>query len=240
MNFYDIVASNGFYSKSSRLKFYLENQLFKGIDFKNKSVIDIGGGNGLFGFYAAVNGASKVVVMEPEFEGSSADMIKEFGEINNLLGSLGNITHTADVLEDYDRANNQFDYILMHNSINHIDEKACIILKENKEAQLKYLKFFKLLKEISVSGTSLIVHDCTSKNFFNDIGMKSPFAKSIEWEKHQHPKVWAKLLAEAGFTTKSIKWTTFNALKAFGQIIMGNRFFSYFTNSVFLLKMEKL
>ncbi len=239
-NYYNLMAENGYYSKPERLKFYLEKQLFKGIDFKNKSIIDIGGGNGLFGYYAAINGASKVVVMEPEFNGSSAGMIREFGDINKLLGNLGNITHTTKILEDYERANNQFDYILMHNSINHIDEEACIVLRDDNEAQQKYLKFFKLLEEISNAGTVLLVHDCTSKNFFNDLGMKSPFAKSIEWEKHQHPKVWAKYLEEAGFTTQSIQWTTFNALKAFGRIIMGNRFISYFTHSAFLLKMKKV
>ena len=69
MDFYKIISDNGFYSKPERLKFYLEQQLFKGIDFKGKSLIDIGGGSGLFGYYAALKGASKVVIMEPEFDG---------------------------------------------------------------------------------------------------------------------------------------------------------------------------
>ena len=55
--FYELVEKNKFYTKGSRLKFYLEQYLFKDIDFEGKTLLDIGGGNGLFSFYAALNGA---------------------------------------------------------------------------------------------------------------------------------------------------------------------------------------
>lgn len=48
--FYKRIAENKFYTNESRLKFYLEEQLFKNINFKNKSLLDIGGGMGFLDF----------------------------------------------------------------------------------------------------------------------------------------------------------------------------------------------
>ena len=237
-NFYQLVAEHGHYSNSKRLKHYLENQLFKGIDFKGKSLIDIGGGAGLYGFYAAVNGAKEVVIMEPEFDGSSQGMIKGFNEINQLLGSLKNITHTTKVLEDYDRENNQFDYILMHNSINHIDEDACIVLKQDKAAQNKYLKFFNLLQEISKPETKLIICDCARSNLFGDMKIKNPIVRSIEWDKHQNPDVWAEFLEQAGYRKESISWNSPNAFGKLGTMFMNNKLAAYLTTSHFNMIMS--
>ena len=54
------------------------DMIFKGINFKDKRAIDIGGGSGLFSFYLALNDAKDVLVMEPEFDGSAAGYIKKF------------------------------------------------------------------------------------------------------------------------------------------------------------------
>jgi len=236
-DFYNLITDNGKYTNPDRLKYYLEEQLFKGFDFKGKSLIDIGGGNGLYGFYAAVNGASNVVVMEPEFDGSSQGMIRDFNEINKLLGNLNNITHTTKVLEEYDRENNQFDYILMHNSINHIDEEACIVLKKDEAAQTKYLDFFKLLQEISNERTNLIICDCARNNFFADLRLKNPMMPSIEWEKHQNPDFWASLLQKVGYKKESVSWTSPNQFGNLGSLFFKNRLASYFMLSHFNMVM---
>jgi 16S rRNA G966 N2-methylase RsmD len=240
MNFYQLMAQNGFYSKPDRLKFYLEKQLFKNIDFKDKSLIDIGGGNGLFGFYAAINGASKVVVMEPEFDGSSQGMIQGFKKISDLLQNPSNISHTTKVLEDYNRVNNKFDIILMHNSINHIDEEACIKLKEDKEAQEKYLQFISMLQELSNPNSTLIICDCARNNFFADFKLKNPFASSIEWEKHQNPSFWTKLLLMGGYETQYTEWTSPNFLGNLGGVFCKNKFFSYLTISHFKMVLKNI
>jgi hypothetical protein len=238
--FYKIVTDKGFYSKPNRLRFYLENQLFKGIDFNGKSLIDIGGGTGLFGFYAAINGASQVVVMEPEIDGSSNGVIMGFNEINSLLGNLTNIQHTKEVLENYDRKDKQFDYILMHNSINHIDEEACIILRKDKGAQEKYYEFFKKIAEISHPDTILIICDCARNNLFGDIGLKNPFSPSIEWHKHQNPKFWSELLSLVGFKELFIGWTSPNVLGNIGRILLKNQLGAYLTISHFKLVLKRV
>ena len=236
--FYKLVSDKGYYTKADRLKFYLEKQLFKGIDFKGKTLIDIGGGNGLFGFYAALNGAKHAVVMEPEFDGSSSGMIREFNELKELLGGLNNIEHTTEVLEDYDRASHSFDYILMHNSVNHINEEACVTLTKDKNSDDIYQSFLLKLREVCHSATELIICDAARNNFWSDLGMSNPFTPQIEWLKHQNPSVWAAVFQKAGFETISTKWTSPNQLEKLGSILLGNRLGGYLTISHFNMRLK--
>lgn len=41
------------------------------------------------------------------------------------------------------------------------------------------------------------------------LGIRNPWAPSIEWNKHQPPGVWARLLENAGFRDPRIRWTPF-------------------------------
>ncbi len=60
-----VMVKTGLYPNKNNLKVFL-NTLFKGIDFENKRVLDIGGGRGLLSLYAACKGAREVICLEPE------------------------------------------------------------------------------------------------------------------------------------------------------------------------------
>lgn len=237
--FYEIVASNGYYSTPDRLRFYLEEYLFRDIDFSGKSLIDIGGGYGIFAFFAAINGAREVVVMEPEIEGSSAGMKKGFESLKVLLDKPENISHTGETLQTYDTANRDFDVVLMHNSINHLDEDACVILHKDRDAQDTYLEIFARLGEITKSGTTFIICDCSNDNLFGDLRLRNPMARSIEWHKHQAPEVWAALFEKEGFVTQSIDWTAPSFLGKAGRLLFGNKVMAYMWSSHFRLVVTK-
>ena len=121
-----------------------------------------------------------------------------------------------------------------------MNEDACIKLRESKIAKEEYRNIFRKLSKMTSSGSKLIICDCSNKNFFNLMGLKNPFATSIEWEKHQSPEVWAKLLEECGFRKEKIRWSSFNRLGRFGKLIFGNKFLSYFLTSHFCLWMERV
>ena len=57
---------------------------FKDVDFKNKTVLDIGGGNGIYSFYARSQGASSALNLEP-FGAGSKDSDSHKHEISNSL-----------------------------------------------------------------------------------------------------------------------------------------------------------
>lgn len=236
--FYTLAVKSGLYSDEGRLKFYLEKYLFQGIDFRGKNVLDIGGGSGLFSFYAAINGANRVIVMEPEIEGSTKGISKKFNEFNRILGNLDNIEFCTDTFQSY-RSDLLFDVVLMHNSINHLDESACIRLGFDSVAREKYSEIFTKLNSIISRNGLLIITDCSRYNFFTLIGVKNPIAPYIEWEKHQSPETWVQLLDEAGFELIQKKWFSLNSLGTLGRFFFGNRISAYFLTSDFRILLRK-
>lgn len=67
--YFEITTRNSIYSSKKDLKFYLDN-LYGNFDFQQKTMLDIGGGNGIFSFYAAGKGTNQSIILEPLFEGS--------------------------------------------------------------------------------------------------------------------------------------------------------------------------
>ncbi len=128
-DFYKTAVKLGLYTEPDRLAFYLQQRLFKNIDFENQRVIDIGGGSGLCGFYAALLGAARVGVL----------------------------------------------------------------------AQRTFSNFFKRLSDASNNDATLIISDCKNQNLFYSLGITNPLMKTIEWEKHQPPEVWANIAGKFGY-----------------------------------------
>ena len=237
-SFYTKIVDKGYYSSVENLRFYLQSQLFGDIDFRGKSFLDIGGGNGLFSFCAVNRGAKNAVVIEPEFDGSSSGVQDEFRKLSDYL-DLSNVKMSTSLLQDYDAEGQKFDIVLMRNSINHIDEQACIRLHQDNMARQSYVQTLAALKMLTNPGAILIVTDCARRNLFGDLGITNPFAKSIEWHKHQQPKTWVSILKEVGFKLDFIKWLSFNSLRSVGSILQANKVGAYLTHSAFVLQMRK-
>jgi SAM-dependent methyltransferase len=202
-------------------------------------MLDIGGGTGLFSFYAACMGANEVVCLEPEVEGSSSGVLEKFKKLQLGLKDKYQVKLVSTELQNFDPNDKKFDIILLHNSINHLDEKACTNLKYDSQAIETYRMIFQKLSYLASNGSKLIITDCSRYNFFALCGLKNPFAHSIEWHKHQSPKYWAKLLSDVGFRNPKVRWSSPNQLRSIGRLVVGNKIASYFLQSHFCLTMEK-
>ena len=231
------VIKEGLYPNRENLRFHLE-ALFKNIVLENRRVLDIGGGSGLHSFYAACVGAKEVVCLEPETEGSHSGMGAKFRKLGGLLG-YDQVKFEPVTFQAFEPAGKQFDIILLHNSINHLDEVACINLLNSEESKAIYLNMCSKLSSLARGGAKLIVCDCSRYNFFALLRIKNPFAPTIEWHKHQAPEVWVDLLSQVGFINPRIRWTSFNTLRSPGRVLLGNKLLSYFLRSHFCFTMEK-
>ena len=212
--------------------------LFQDTTFVGKTMLDIGGGIGLFSFYAGCCGARQVVCLEPEAEGSSSGMVERFQRLSTLLDPNQVSLHSTR-FQDFDPGNRTFDIILLHNSINHLDEAACINLQHDSYAVETYKGIFQKLSNMASHGAKLIVTDCSRYNFFALCHLKNPFAPTIEWHKHQSPDYWANLLSDVGFRNPKIRWTSFNSLRSIGRLLLGNKVAAFFLQSKFCLTMGK-
>lgn len=133
-NFLSVMIANGAYSSIANLRFKLD-QIFKNIDFKEKRILEIGGGYGIFGFYAAIDGAKNVVNLEPEGDGSTSGVIGKFKTLRDAL-HINNVELITSTFQDYNPENQKFDIIILYNSVNHLNENACIDLLKNSNSRI--------------------------------------------------------------------------------------------------------
>lgn len=244
-NYLDIAVKEGLSRSKRYLTFYL-NFLFQNISFAGKSMLDIGGGSGLYSFFAAIRGVKHVICLEPETEGSTKGTLKKFKQLSASL-SLSNVSLQPVAFQEFDPGNQTFDIILLHYSINHLDEQACIKLQYDGDARKRYELIFQKLSKIAAPSAKLIITDCSRHNFFALLGIRNPFAPTIEWHKHQSPEFWSNMLSDHGFIDPKIRWgldveayfSSFSDLRKRGRLLFGNRFASYFLTSYFLLVMDK-
>jgi len=225
------------YRSQGNLAFYLD-YLFEGMSFTGKSMIDIGGGSGLYSFYAAIREAKHVICLEPEMEGSTKGTLEKFKQVSASL-SLSNVSFQPVRFQDFDAGNQTFEIILLSASINHLDEEACIKLQYDGDSRERYRLIFQKLSKIAAPCAKLIITDCSRHNFFASLRIRNPFAPTIEWHKHQSPEFWSKMLSDYGFVNPKIRWISFNFLRKLGRLLFGNRFASYFLTSMFVLVMDK-
>ena len=116
---------------------------------------------------------------------------------------------------------------------------ACKNLKNNSEASQTYMKLLNKIYNLAAKDAQIIIHDCSRYNFYNLISIKNPFDPNIDWETHQSPYFWMRLLKQVGFDNKSLRWTTFNPLRTLGKLILGNPIAAYFITSSFCLTVRK-
>jgi SAM-dependent methyltransferase len=239
-DFFDLMVRRKMYSGKANLKFYL-NRLFENVELAGKNVLDVGGGRGLLSFYAAVNGAQQVICLEPEKDGSRNGMKQTYHDLRMEFPESLRVELMPLTLQEYllQADAGMYDVIVMHNSINHLNEEACIDLLKNEASYREYVTIFKDVFRILKKGGVLIITDCSCKNFFNDLGLKNILVPSIEWHKHQQPGTWISLLKKAGFRDPELVWLTPNRLREPGRLLMGNYFMSYLTRSLFKLRIEK-
>jgi len=226
----------GFIRTEPCTRAHLED-LFRGVELKDRRVLDVGGGRGIQSYYAAVMGAREVVCLEPEAAGSRDGMTQTFGRIREAHPKLPVKLYPLGIEQFDDPAG--FDVILMNSSINHIDEDACIRLLEDATAREAFGRVFAHIATLARPGARLIVVDCTRYNFFAALGLTNPLSRTIEWEKHQAPEVWAALLEKAGFRDPKVSWLPLYRFGKLGQAVSSNRAAAYFLKSGFRLEMTK-
>lgn len=236
--YFDVVDEQGRCSSRRNWERYIA-YLFDDVSFAGKAVLDIGAGNGLMGVYAACAGAEGVICLEPEAEGSRSGMTSGFEQLRGALAIGARVEMLNETFQAFDPAGRRFDVVILHNSVNHLDEPACTRLLEDEGAVATYLGLFRRIADLCTPGARLIITDCSRYNLFGLLGRRSPFARSITWTLHQSPEFWAGLLGRSGFERPRIRWTTFNRLGPVQRLILGNRVAAYLTTSRFYLSMVR-
>lgn len=217
-------------------------RLIGSFDVRGKRVLEIGCGSGTYCLLMAFAGAEEVVGLEPEVDGSTSGSFEAFAGKVTRTG-LTNIKMYKVTLEDYDLdANGPFDLVLTYNVVNHLNKGAVQRLHFDESAKEMYQGIFKRIHQSIHPGGVFVLADCSRHNIFSGtsrLGLyKGPLTRSIEWDKHQRPMVWKKLLRETGFEHFELEyWIPYVLRKV--PFLANNRVFSYLTISHFTLRARK-
>lgn len=221
---------------SNWLKFY--ERLLENVDFKGKSVLDIGGGIGLASTYALLNGAEMAVLLEPEEAGSRRDVLVRAEKLRSALGLQDKLQIEPLTFQAFDAPRYSFDVVILEASINHLDEDAVEKLHQGGEALKRYQAIVGKLADMLRPGAVVVISDCARRNFFGDLGLRNPLAPTINWEKHQQPATWKKLFIPYGFSKAKVGWGIHSTLGPVGKAFLDNKIAFYFLSSYFILTMH--
>jgi SAM-dependent methyltransferase len=217
---------------------YVE-RLFADVPLQNSRLLDIGGGTGLFSFYAAARGAAEAVCLEPGTAGSNPSMEQTFDRLRRALPKA-NVRLERTLFQQLDPTMARYDVILIHNAINHLDEAACAQIHVLESAREAYRLMFRNLARLAAPGAYLIVADASRHSAFSLLRLKNPFAPTIDWSIHQNPHMWADILEQCGFSSRKVRWNSVRQLGRLGQKILGNRVGAFLTNAHFTLTMRRV
>ena len=208
------------------------NFLFQGIPLRDANVLEVGCGTGAWAIWAALNGADRVIGIEPEAQGSTSSGLEKFKQSIELLKLGRKVVATDQYLHQLPLQAQPFDVVVMFNVINHLDEDAVVVLQQDPHAFERYVTLLKNLHLRMRPDGWVVVADCARANFWPRLGLPSPFARSIEWHKHQNPDVWVNVFEQAGFLKSDLRWSP---LQPFPRLT-ANRLVQYFTCSHFVLR----
>jgi SAM-dependent methyltransferase len=215
-------------------------QLFGDIDFRDKAMLEIGCGKGILCLWAALHGAVDTAGLEPMAEGcyDSSECFQAFRSMAQQL-HLPQARILPVTVQGFESPKNYFDVVLSVASINHLDEKSCVALRESPAAVREYKEIFRNIAAMMKPNGKLIIMDAARHNFFGDLGVRNPMSPNIEWFKHQQPEFWAELLSDCNFGNPDIQWTSGKLLR-YARIKSLPKLLSYFGQSVFRLEMTRI
>ncbi|MCK4304501.1 MAG: class I SAM-dependent methyltransferase [Candidatus Eisenbacteria sp.] len=238
----DLAAVFGLSETKMRRRVYRFEKLLGGIGVAGKRVLEVGAGDGVFSCLLSLWGARSVISLEPEQEGHDAGALARFTANVRTL-KLENVTPMATTLQAYDAPLGGFDLIISVASVNHLDEESCIGLPGSAAARKSYIELFRKFHDALTDGGLLIAADCGRANLFawpaRRLGIRNPLAPTVEWWKHQQPRVWGELLAAAGFSRCSWRWVFPSPLWLGADRLLSNAPLAYLSTSFFVLNAQR-
>jgi len=102
-----------------------------------------------------------------------------FENLTDVANDYPAINPERKTVQDYEYDLGEFDVVLLHNSINHLDEEACMHLHDSSRARTRYNEIFEQISELTSVNGSLLIADVTRTGLWRDIGLPNPFPATL-------------------------------------------------------------
>jgi cyclopropane fatty-acyl-phospholipid synthase-like methyltransferase len=209
-------------------------RIFQGIDLRGKTVLEIGSGKGLMSLFAAIEGACRVVSMEPEMIGSRSGMI-ELQKARIAQLGLDQIEFLTADFNLWEPAGRKFDLVLSFASINHLQASRRHALRD-EETFRKYSGVASKMRDLLEPGGTAVITDACRHAFFTMTRLRRPWhwrKSKVNWREHQNPGTWKRIFAAAGFRRFRILYPVPFACRRLGPVV-GNGIANFFLQGSFI------
>jgi SAM-dependent methyltransferase len=211
-----------------------------GVSLRGRTMLEIGSGRGLFCIYAAVHGgASLVVSMEPELEGSRDGTLALQQRRLTTLG-VANVELVAADFNAWQSGGRRFDVVVSRKSINHLFPSTRNAARD-RDTFDGYVRVAERIRAILNPGGVAIVSDAGRYAFFTmarDWGIRRPWNRArtgIDWRHHQNPGVWRRIFRAAGFSHVGVRYPLPHRLRTLKGLV-DTAAANFFLDGTFILQ----
>jgi SAM-dependent methyltransferase len=211
--------------------FYHLQEQFRGMDLTNRSVVEIGCGDGLVSLWLALVKNVQNIVAIDEYEGVGEDkdnyrFFKEVIEKNGVNIELIKM----DFLENNFKPCS-FDLVFANYALHHIVRtEKCI--SNDAETRNHWIALFSEIRRILKKDGVLIIKEVTRFNVWRFLPLRFGF---MDWKIHPAKKEFAYVIQKAGFKNITLRNVVNYKLRYFSNLMEGNPFFSFFVSPDFYL-----
>lgn len=233
----DMLARDGHHNVPGFL--HANAEMLRDIDLRGKRVLEIGSGRGLIALLVGLQGAARVVSMEPELVGATSGVIADQRARIADLG-LTNVEVVAADFNTWDSGGETFDIILSRASINHLYASTHHAM-QHRETHDNYLRVARRIHGLLAPGGAFIATDACRHGFFTlarRFGIRRPWRwkkSGVDWRHHQNPGTWRSIFREAGFSKVVVRYPVPYPFRRMAMVV-DTALVNFFLKGAFILR----
>ncbi|MEE9378484.1 MAG: class I SAM-dependent methyltransferase, partial [Candidatus Lokiarchaeia archaeon] len=240
------IKNKVFSSESNFNSFYFQFlELEEYISFKNRTILDIGCGNGNFLIMCSLfeKASNCIGIDSVQGKGSEKDSLKIFQQKINLL-NLDNVKYIKSDIFKYDFEDKQFDIITANFSLHHIIETTKNFLSSQELINKSVILFNKIYKLLKPNGVFLVkeVSKYNLSRYFPIHG-KIFGLDNINWKSKHLPSEYIVGLKKAKFKNVGVIYSIPYLIKKYGFLrfkkLLTNPIANFFFSSTYYIIARK-
>ena len=205
---------------------------------KEKTVLEIGAGNGLFSHFLAIYFDAKVTSLD-QYEGFGS--VKETYNINKSLSEQLNYNNVEIIKSDIAtfETERKYDYIFAINVFHHIIETHKKLSHDNENFD-NCMQIFSTVHNLLNENGTFLLREVGKLNYpFNPLYLKERHV--VNFKTKQDSSEWVKCLKEAGFKDIKIRYVTPRYIRKVpgSKFVFDNRLISAFFDSAYVITSRK-